>query len=263
MEAPRARPRTLALGIWLTMRGALARASLVLAAAGALGSIAVAIAMQGTPALTELPALASMVFAWGTGTTLAFGGALRALGQDREQGVLALAHARGVGAAAYGGGRVGGLVVVLALAVGGSTFVAGLAATAVAGNQGFVVARASIAALVYALAFSVTVGPLAMAALGGRSRAGGYLTLLAVLVLPELLAPWTRALLPAGWRELTSIPAALEAVRAGVQTAGPAALHATRAVVGLVAVVAASLLLVRARVAALAGDATREATGNT
>ena len=70
-----------------------------------------------------------------------------------------------------------------------------------------------------------------------------------------------RALLPRGWRELTSIPAALEAVRAGVQSAGPAVLHAARAAVALVAVVAASLLLVHARVSvdALRDDATGDA----
>ncbi len=140
-----------------------------------------------------------------------------------------------------------GLEEGLATTVGGGTLVAGLAATAVAGSSALAVARASAAALVYALAFSITMGPVAMAALGGRTRAGGYFALIAVLVLPELLAPWTRRLLPDGWRELTSIPAALEAVRAGVELAGSAVLHAVRAAVGLVAVVAASLLWVRAR----------------
>ncbi len=261
MEAPRGRPRTLALGIWLTTRGALVRASLALTVLGALGSIAAALATRGTPTLAELPALASMGFTWGAGTSLAFGGALRALRQDRERGVIALARARGVGVGGYSIGRVGGLVAVLALAMGGATLVAGLAATAVAGGEVLAVARASLAAFVYALAFAVTLGPVAMAALGGRSRAGGYLALVAVLVLPELLAPWTAALLPSGWRELTSIPAALEAVRTGVESAGPAVLHAARATVALVAVVAASLLLVHARVSvdALRDDATGSA----
>ena len=250
----------MALGIWLATRGALVRASLVMAALGALGSIAAAAATRGTPALQSVPAIASMAFAWGAGTTLAFGAALRALRLDREHGVVALARTRGVGAGPYSGGRVAGLVVVLGVTVGGGTLVAGLAATAAAGNAAQAVARASAAALVYALAFSVTMGPVAMAALGGRTRAGGYFALIAVLVLPELLAPWTRRLLPDGWHELTSIPAALEALRAGVQLAGAAALHAARAAVGLVAVVAASLLWVRSRIPSInrfpdAGDA--------
>jgi len=238
----------LPLGIWLAARGTLVRASLALAALGALGSIAAAAAMRGTASIQTLPSIASSAFAWGAGTTLAVGGALRALRYDREQGIVALVRARGVGMAAYTAGRVAGLVVVLALAVAGGTLVAGLAATAAAAHHASTVARSSAAALAFAFAFAVTLGPIAMATLGGRSRSGGYTWLLAVLVLPEILAPWTRDLLPAGWGELTSIPAALEAVRAGVQTAGPALVHAARAVVGLVAVVAASLVVVRARV---------------
>lgn len=248
MEAPAGRPRSLALGIWLATRGALARASLAMTALGALASIAVAMAMRGTPAVKGLPAMAALALSWGAGTTLAFGVAMRAIRLDREHGILALTRSRGLGPLAYTRGRVGGLVVVLAIAVGGSTVVAGLAATAVAGGDSLAVGRASLAALVYALAFAVTMGPLAMAALGGRTRGGGYLTLLAVLVVPEALAPWTRVLLPRGWRELTSIPAALDALRAGVQSAGPASPHAARAAVALLAVVAASLLAVRARV---------------
>jgi hypothetical protein len=173
---------------------------------------------------------------------------MRAIRLDREHGVVALARARGVGGLAYARGRVGGLVVVLAMAVGGGTLIAGLVATAAAGTHALEVARASVAALVYALAFAITVGPLAMAALGGRTRGGGYLTLLVVLVLPETIAPWTQSLLPGGWRELTSVPAALDAVRAAVQSAGPQLLHGARALVALTAVAAASLLVVRARI---------------
>jgi hypothetical protein len=250
MEAPARRPRSLALGVWLATRGALARASLIMTALGALASVGVAMTMRGSPAVRGLPALAALALCWGAGTTLAFGVAMRAIRLDREHGIVALTRARGLGPLAYTRGRVGGLVIVLAVAIGGSTLVAGLAATAVAGGDSAAVGRASFAALVYALAFAVTVGPLAMAALGGRTRGGGYLSLLAVLVLPEAIAPWTRALLPRGWRELTSIPAALDAVRAGVQSAGPASLHAARAAVALAAVVAASLLVVRARVPA-------------
>jgi hypothetical protein len=249
------RPGVLALGVWLTARGAMVRASLGLAALGALGALAAAASMRGTTGLESLPAIASQAFAWGAGTTLAVGGALRALRNDREEGVVALARARGIGPAAYAAGRVGGLVVVLAIAVAGGTLVAGLAATAVATVQAFAVARASAAAIVFALAFALTLGPVAMATLGGRSRPGGYLWLLTVLVLPEALAPWTRDLLPRGWRELTSIPSALEAIRSGVETAGPALAHAARGAAGLVAVVAASLIVVRSRVP---GDATTE-----
>jgi hypothetical protein len=242
----------LALAVWLTTRGAMVKASLGLAAIGALAVVGAAIAMKSGTRLASLPVIASQAFAWGVGATLAVAGAMRAFPIDQEQGVVALVRARGVGASAYAGARVAGLVVVLALAVAGGTLVAGLAATAVATTNGPAVARASAAALVFALAFAGTLGPVAMATLGAASRGRGYSWLLLVLVVPELLAPWTKELLPPGWKELTSIPAALEAVRSGVQLAGPAIAHALRAAVGLVAAVAASLLVIRAR---LPGDA--------
>jgi hypothetical protein len=245
----------LALGVWLATRGALARASLVMAALGAVAAVVVAVALRGSSSMKEVPTVAALALSWGAGATLAFGAAMRAIRLDRDQGVVALARTRGVGAVAYTTGRVGGLVVVLAVALGAGTLIAGAGATAAAGVHVLEVARASAAAIVYALAFAVTVGPLAMAALGGRTRGGGYLTLLAVLVLPEAIAPWTESLLPRGWRELTSIPAALDAVRAAVQSAGPAVIHGARAVVALAAVVAASLLVVRARLPQdVAGD---------
>jgi hypothetical protein len=80
-----------------------------------------------------------------------------------------------------------------------------------------------------------------MATLGPRSRPGGYLAFLAVLVLPELLAPWTGVLLPAGWHELTSIPAALAAVRSGIAAPIASGARLARALTGLSAVVALAL----------------------
>jgi hypothetical protein len=221
--------------------------SLVLAGLGGLASIAAAIALDGGNAAAHVPTLASKAVAWSAGVTLAFGASLRALARDREEGLLALARMRGVGAGHYVRGRVGGLVALLAIAVGGATLVAGLGATAAAPSASVAI-RVSKAGLAYALAFAATLGPLAMAALGARTRTGGYFTLLAVLVLPELLAPWTSALLPAGWYELTSIPAALAAVRAGVVSPSAAGIHMARALTGLTAVVAASLAVVFTRV---------------
>src|ERR1019366_9054940 len=177
-KGPRQAPRRLgilSLGVWLTARGLMVRASLALAGLGALGVLLAAATLRGTTGLESLPAIASQAFAWGAGTTLAVGGALRALPYDREQGVVALARARGIGAAAYAAGRVGGLVVVLALTVVGGTLLAGLAATAAVTGPVSAVARSSAAAVVFALFFAATIGPLAVATLGGRSRGGGYL----------------------------------------------------------------------------------------
>ena len=243
-------PGALALGAWLATRSRLAAFGCILAAVGAAVAIVAALTMarQGGRGVAAIPTLASEGLAWGAGVTIAFGASLRAIERDRQQGILALERARGLSLGAYVRGRVGGLVVVLAAAIGGATLVAGLAATAANGSPA-AAARSSAGALAYAIAFAATLGPIAMASLGARTRAGGYFALLAVLVVPELVSPWTSALLPQGWHELTSVPAALEAVRAGVSSPLDAWARGARALAGLAAVVAVSVVVVGARTA--------------
>jgi hypothetical protein len=221
-----------------------------LAGVGAIASVlaSLTIARHDGQNAARVPVLASQGIAWSAGVMLAFGAALRALSRDRQQGILTLVRARGASLEAYIRGRVGGLVLVLAATVGGATLVAALAATSAGAASPTTVARAGGAALAYALAFSATMGPIAMASLGGRTRTGGYLTLLAVLVLPELVSPWTSAVLPRDWHELTSIPAALDAVCAGVMGPAGAGVRAARALAGLGAMVALSLVIVAIRV---------------
>jgi hypothetical protein len=217
----------------------------VAAALGTVGAIAaaMAIARHGGRGAARIPTLTAQALAWSAGITLAFGAALRAIDRDREQGVFALVRTRGASVAAYVRGRVGGLVVVLAATLGGPTIIASMAATSAAASPGAVL-RSGVAALIYTLAFAATLGPVAMAALGARTRAGGYAVLLAVLVVPELFARWTAELLPGGWGELTSIPAALDAVGAGAASPIAAGAHAARAVAALAAVIAVSLVVV-------------------
>jgi hypothetical protein len=243
---PRNGSGSLALGAWLAARGRLAGAGIALCVAGALGSIIVAVASGGGD-VARLPLAESSVITWSGGVLLAFASAVHAVRRDRDQGVLALLRARGASVSQYVRGRVGGLVLVLAAALGGATLVGGLAATAVA-HPVLGTVRASLAAVAYAVAFAATVGPVAMATLGARNRAGGLFALLSVLVVPELLSPWTAGVLPRGWHELTSIPAALAAVRAGVAAPSAMGLPMARALAGLVAVIALSLVVVAARV---------------
>jgi hypothetical protein len=237
----------LAFGLWLASRGGLAAAGLVVAAGGALASVAAAVAMRDGRGASLLPGVASSALAWGAGSTMAFGAALHALRNDRRQGVIALARARGMSGAAYVQARVGGLVALLAMAVGGGTLVAVLAATAVARSP-WASLRAGVGALVYALLFAATLGPVALAALGARTRLGGYLALVAVLALPEIAAPWTARLLPEGWRELTSIPAALDTLRSAFGPAAPPGLSVARAAAALGLIIGASLLVIVLRV---------------
>jgi hypothetical protein len=243
------------LGAWLASRGTLAVTGLVVTGLVGLGATIAGLVSSSSRA-AYLPDLASAAICWAGGVMLAFGASLQALPLDREQGVLSLVRARGATAGDYVRGRVLGLVTVLAIAVGGSTTLACLAAV-VSAHGGAAVVRSSAGALVYALVFAATLGPVAMAALGARTRTGGYLTLLAVLGVPELLAGFTGRLLPRGWHELTSIPEALAAVRSGVAHPVLAGAHAARALAGLLAVIALSLLIVAARVRMGEGEGSR------
>ncbi len=234
------------LGAWLASRGGLARTGVGVTGLIGLGATIAAL-VSSSARVAFLPDLASAAICWGGGVMLAFGASLRALPLDREEGVLALVRARGASAGDYVRSRVLGLVVVLAIAVGGCTAVACLAAIATA-HGGASVVRSSVGAVVYALVFAATLGPVAMAALGARTRAGGYLSLLAVLVVPELLAGFTGRLLPRGWHELTSIPEALAAVRTAVAHPVLTGAHGARGLAGLLAVIALALLVVAARV---------------
>ncbi len=242
------RPRTLALGIWLAARGGVATLGLVLAALGAVLSAAAALSWRsaGHGSHATVPALASEAIAWSAGIMLAFGAAMRALPRDREQGIVALARARGVVPSRYAWGRIVGLALVMAAAIGGATLVASIAA--LCADPSAREAKASAGALAYAVSFAVAVAPVAMATLGGRSRSLGYLAFLGVLVLPELLSRWTATLLPAGWHELTSIPAALDAVREGVVAPVSHGARLARAVAAICGVSAFCFVVAVARV---------------
>jgi hypothetical protein len=248
--------RTLAFGAWLAARGPLAIASFGLAALGAAISVAAAMALRraGDQDVALVPTLASECIAWSAGVMLAFGAALRAFHGAQEQGIVALVQARCAGLGAYVRGRVGGLVVVLALTLGGAALTTGIAAM-VAGGATKAIVRSIAAALAYTIAFAATIGPVSMACLTRPTRVGGYLTLLAVLIVPELASPWTSALLPLDWQELRSIPAALSAVRECVLSSHGAGARAARAVAGLTAVFAVSVVVIARRAGRMAAEA--------
>ena len=182
---------------------------------GAFGA-AVALSVRGAAgALVELAAATSSTLAWGAGILVAVPASLHAFRDDRRSGVRALLVARGASAAVYARGRVIGLAIVLFAVVGGGTLVSGGAAVLLASRAG-VAAHALeglVAALVYAAAFAIVVAPMALAALGARSTGRGYARFIVLLVVPELLKPWTSDLVPAGWGELLSVPSALAGLR--------------------------------------------------
>lgn len=255
MAAPRARALA-ALGWTMARSGPLAVASIAIGALTTVGMIVAAfvLARHGGRALAQLPSVASSALAWGAGILLAFSSAAHALRRDREQGIRALVRARGGSASSYLWGRVAGLFLVLALVVVGGTLLTGVAATALASKGAVLrVARGSAASTLYALSFSVIVAPVALAALGARSRAGGYVALVMMLVVPELFAGWTEELLPRGWEELTSIPAILTAVRGSLVALDGARL--ARALFAVVVVAAIATAIVRQQMARVDAEA--------
>jgi hypothetical protein len=241
------RPDTLGLGVWLIARRGLVVVALGLALVCAVAAAAVVVARRSESTVAAVPTQAAVLIAWSAGVMVAFGGALRAIPSDTDEGVVALLRARGVPVSSYVRGRIGGLVLVLLFSVGGAVLVTDVATLSVARSL-LPAARACAAAFVYVLAFAVTLGPLAMAALAARRRGAGYLAFLAVLVVPEVATRWTSALLPRGWHELTSIPAALAAVQSGVLAPQTAGLAMARALAALGAVAVLSLAVVHARI---------------
>ncbi len=248
---PQARRRALAaLGVELSRRGPLAVVSLLVSLLTVLGALALTASLMrrgGATTFEEVPSLAAGALAWGGGVLLAFAVSVHALKRDREAGITALLRARGASLVGYLWTRVGGLTALLVVVVAGGTLLVGLVATLLAARAGTSLRtlQGTGAAVAYALAFAFTLGPLAMAALASRSRIGGYGFLLVVLVLPELLAPTTGALLPYGFGELASIPGALTALRAALMPPGVDGWRAARALFVLVLVALLSLAAVR------------------
>jgi hypothetical protein len=243
-----------ALGITLAPRGALVKIAAGVAGLTTLGGVAtvLTLAARGSGrALAEIPAAASSALAWGAGLLVAVAASVQAFREDRARGVRALLLARGAGTGLYARGRVIGLALVLGAVVGGGTLVAGGSAVLAASQVGSAagVLQSLIASLVFAAAFATVLAPLALAALGGRSRSGGYATFLALLVLPELLEPWTSELLPAGWGDLLAVPSALAALRGSLLPPGIDPARLARALVVIATFALVAFLAVRTEIA--------------
>lgn len=204
------------------------------------GAWALARDVRAAP-LAELSNVGAGALVWGAGVLLAFAAAAHAFRRDRDDGVRALVNRSGAGRLDYLVTRTSGLASLLALVFVGALALPAVAALSFAPSP----ASARIAALGFGASFATLViaaamlAPLSLAALGARSRAGGYLFLLFVLVLPTLLEPLTAELLPLGWDDVTSIPRALSSFRGGV---GPEAFDATRALRALVVLSAVGVL---------------------
>lgn len=240
----------LALGMSLARRGVLPVISLGIIALTAVGAIVFAFVLASRSEkapLHDVPILTSGALAWGGGFLLAFSAALRALRRDRTEGVRALLVARTTSLRGYLVARVFGLALLLALLLGGGTLLAGIA-SALAASRAAVVAQTlqtTFASVVFSMAFSVVVAPIAFAALGARSRVGGYLFLLSVVVVPEIIVEALSNALPNGLAEVLSVPSALSALRSALGPGPVEVGRAFRAIVALAIFTALAMLLVR------------------
>jgi hypothetical protein len=251
------RTAPLALGLALARRGALAKVSMAVAALTLLGALFAALLMarRAHAPLDRLPAFTVSALAWGAGVMLAFAAAARALRRDRAEGVRALLVARGGTVRSYLWARVGGLAALLAIVVAGGALFAGVVSSLLARSlaTAALTLQSTGAALAYGLGFAATVAPIALATLGARSRAGGYLSLVAVLILPELLRPWLSHAVP-DWGDLLSLPGALSALRLALMPPGWKPELFARAAFVLAVAAAVAVAAVRAEIARVDED---------
>ncbi len=247
---PVGRMSLLVLGMSLARRGILPVASLVIciSTAIALGLVAAILAARGpqSPA-HDVPLIASSALAWGGGFLLAFAAAAHALRRDRAEGVRALFVSRTTSLRGYLFARVGGLALLIALCVAGGTLFCGLAGTAGAARVSGVprMLHATLAGVAFSVAFSAVVAPVAFAALGARSRIGGYLFLIGVVTVPEIIVALMGSALPEPIADVLSIPGALSALRSALAPGTVDLLRASRALVALAFVIAFAMFLVR------------------
>jgi hypothetical protein len=246
----------LALGVHLARRGPMAVLAIGVSALTTvvLAVIAIAVARRGAHApVHDVPLVASSALAWGGGFLHAFATSAHALRNDRSNGVRDLLVARTTSLRGYLTARVGGLAAILALVVGGGTLLCGVVATLAAMRVGAVpkTLQATLASVVFAVAYAAVLAPVAFAALGARTRLGGYLFLIGVLVVPEVVASALTGPLPESVTEVLAIPSALGALRSSLCPGGFDPLRAVRALVALGVFAAFSMFLVRREVVSL------------
>ena len=170
---------------------------------------------SGLGALPALPNLFAHGICWGVATLAVFGTEQRAFMRDHEDGIRGLLGSRGQDAL-YGRARLASAITSAAIISVGCTALLGIATALAATGTGEAIRtwQSAGSGILYSALFSIIMGTLALAVLGGRGRGGGYLGLVTVLVLPELLEPLTTRALPTelGHAIPISIPSILSAI---------------------------------------------------
>jgi hypothetical protein len=244
-DAPHTRSRArevFALGLSLARARISVKLGLVFVVATTIGlsAIAATMAARGRYSAAALTSFSGELLAWGPGMLVLFAAALHALKHDAENGAIALVASRGVPLRAFVGARVLSLAALLAIATGVGTFVITCAAALASRSLALALAsiQGGVAGIVHGVAFAAVMAPVALATVGARSRSGGYVALLLVLVVPEVARLLVRDL-PREWTELMSIPSALATVRSALS---PGRLDGLRAAGALLVIALVSLL---------------------
>jgi hypothetical protein len=247
------------LGASLARRGPLAVAALAISGATLLAVVVVAVlvARRGEDApVHRVPVMAATVLAWGGAFLHAVVVAASALRRDRTDGIRHLFVARTTSPRAYLVGRVSGLAVWLAGVVAGGALVTGSIGIVAAARAPAVarIVQSTGAAIAFGVAFAAVLAPVAFAALGARPRRSGYLALLAIVLVPELVVASLAGAVPVEIAELCAIPSALGALRDALSPGTLDLLRAARALAVVVALAAVALVLVRRALLRLEGE---------
>lgn len=240
----------LGLGASLARRGPLPAIALIVSGITILAAaiMAVALGSRGDEAPAyAVPLVASTAIAWGGGFLLAFAGSASALRRDRTEGIRELFVARTTSIRGYIVARVGGLSALLAVVVGGGTALTGMLAVLSSVKAGGVprTMQATAAAVAYGLAFAFVVAPVAFAALGARARVSGYLFLLLILLVPELITSMLEDTAPSELLEVCAIPSALAALRSSIAPGTVDAMRFLRSAVALLAFAGVAFMWIR------------------
>jgi hypothetical protein len=240
----------IALGMTLARRGPIAVVALSISALTivVLCLVSATFARRGGDApVHDVPLVASSLIAWGGGFVHAFSASASALRRDRASGIRHLFVTRTTSVRGYLVARIGGLAALLAAVIGGGTLLVGAVAI-LASTTSHALARtfqSTIAGFVFALAFAFVVTPIAFAALGARKRMSGYLFLLALLLVPEIIASSLTGPVPREVTELCALPSALAALRSALAPGTADAFRFVRALVALVVFAGVALFFVR------------------
>ena len=239
-----------ALGFMLARRGILPVLAMVVCVLTTIATCVIAISFGGRgphAPIHDVPIVASGALGWGGGFLLAFAASAHALRKDRTDGIRELVTLRSRSLRGYLVARLGGLTALVALLVAGGTLLTGLVAIISATRIGEALRtfHATAAAFVFAIAFSVVVVPVAFAALGARSRLGGYVFFLGLVMLPELFVGAMGPSFPESLGDVLSIPSALAALRTGLAPGNVDIGRAARAIAALAVYVAIAIAFVR------------------